>query len=76
MVFTEKGHLIACNGKNGQAVEIDPVEGKQIYAHWLNANQAQSPPGNGNLFGLALASDGKSFYYVEDDINSIRIATP
>ena len=76
MVFTEKGHLIACNGKNGQAVEIEPVEGKQIYAHWLNTNQAQSPPGNGNLFGLALASDGKSFYYVEDDINSIRIATP
>jgi hypothetical protein len=76
MVMTDKGHLIVCNGKNGQVVEIDPVEGRQIYAHWLNANQAQSPPGNGNLFGLAMAPDGKSFYYVEDDINAIRIATP
>lgn len=76
MVMTDSGHLIVCNGKNGQAVEIDPISGKQIYAHWLNTNQAQSPPGNGNLFGISLAPDGKSFYYVEDDINSIRIATP
>ncbi len=76
MVMTDRGHLIVCNGKNGQVVEIDPIAGQQIYAHWLNANQAQSPPGNGNLFGLAMAPDGKSFYYVEDDINAIRIATP
>ena len=76
MIMTPEGHLIVANGKNGQAVEIDPIEKKQIYAHWLNANQAQSPPGNGNLFGLALAPDGKSFYYVEDDINSLRIAKP
>jgi len=76
MVITDKGHLIVCNGKNGQVVEIDPINKKQIYAHWLNANQAQSPPGNGNLFGIAMASDKKGFYYVEDDINSLRIATP
>lgn len=76
MVMTSQGHLIVCNGKNGQAVEVDPLSGKQIYAHWLNANQAQSPPGNGNLFGIALAADGKSFYYVEDDINSLRLAAP
>ena len=76
MVMTERGHLIVCNGKNGQVVEVDPAAGKQVYAHWLNTNQAQSPPGNGNLFGITLAPDGKSFYYVEDDINSLRIATP
>ena len=76
IIMTPEGHLVVNNGKNGQAVEIDPIEGRQIYAHWLNANQAQSPPGNGNLFGLALAPDGKSFYYVEDDINALRIAAP
>ncbi|MBV8621647.1 MAG: hypothetical protein JOY84_22500, partial [Curvibacter sp.] len=64
MVMTAQGHLIVNNGKNGQTVEVDPLQGKQIYAHWLNTDQAQSPPGNGNLFGLALAPDGKSFYYV------------
>lgn len=76
MMLTPQGHLVVNNGKNGQAVEVDPVDGKQIYAHWLNTDQAQSPPGNGNLFGLALAPDGKSFYYVEDDINSLRVAAP
>ncbi|RTL47432.1 MAG: hypothetical protein EKK46_17800 [Rhodocyclaceae bacterium] len=76
MVMTAQGHLIVNNGKNGQTVEVDPIAGKQIYAHWLNTNQAQSPPGNGNLFGIALTPDGKSFYYVEDDINALRLATP
>ncbi len=76
MVMTPQGHLVVNNGKNGQIVEIDPISGKQIYAHWLNTDQAQSPPGNGNLFGLALTPDGKGFYYVEDDINALRWATP
>jgi hypothetical protein len=76
MVMTPEGHLVVCNGKNGQAVEIDPATGRQIYAQWLDPNQAQSPPGNGDLFGIALALDGKSFYYVEDDVNALVIATP
>ncbi len=76
MIMTPQQHLIVCNGKNGQAVEIDPATGKQIYAHWLDADQAQSPPGNGDLFGLALSSDGKSIYYVEDDVNALVWGTP
>lgn len=76
MVMTEAGHLMVCNGKNGQIVEIDPLSGKQIYAHWLDSNQAQSPPGNGDLFGLAMAPDGKGFYYVEDDVNALVHAAP
>jgi hypothetical protein len=76
MIWTPGGHLLVCNGKNGQAVEIDPVSGKQIYAHWLDANQAQSPPGNGDLFGLALTPDGKGIYYVVDDINALIYAGP
>ena len=27
--------------------------GKQLYAQWIDTNQAQSPPGNGDLFGIA-----------------------
>jgi hypothetical protein len=76
MVMTPGGHLLVCNGKNGQAVEIDPVTGKQIYAQWLDSNQAQSPPGNGDLFGLALTPDGKGIYYVVDDINALIYAGP
>jgi hypothetical protein len=76
MIMTDEGHLIVNNGKNGQVVEVDPVAGKQLYAYWANANQAQSPPGNGNLFGLAWAPDKKGFYFVADDINALWIATP
>lgn len=75
MALTDQDHLLVNNGRNGQVVEVDIKSGQQLFAHWLNVNQAQSPPGNGNLFGLCLALDGKSFYYVEDDINSLRVAT-
>jgi sugar lactone lactonase YvrE len=71
LIMAPNGHLLAVNGKNGQVVEIDPVAGKQIYAQWIDANQAQSPPGSGDLFGLALKPDGHGFYYVEDELNTI-----
>jgi hypothetical protein len=75
LAMTANGHLLACNGKNGQVVEIDPVLGKQLYAQWIDANQAQTPPGNGDLFGIAMTPDGKGFYYVEDDTNFLMEAS-
>jgi sugar lactone lactonase YvrE len=75
LAMTAAGHLLACNGKNGQVVEIDPVSGRQLYAQWVDANQAQTPPGNGDLFGLAMTPDGKGFYYVEDDTNFLMEAS-
>lgn len=71
MTLTPEGHLLVTNATNGQVVEIDPVKGKTIYAQWIDNDQAQSPPGNGDLFGLAMKPDGKGFYYVEDDMNTI-----
>jgi hypothetical protein len=69
------GHLLAINALKGQVVEIDPATGKQLYAQWIDADQAQSPPGNGDLFGIAMTPDGKGFYYVEDDVNAIMEGT-
>ena len=71
LAITPSGHLLACNAKNGQLVEIDPATGKQIYAQWIDTNQAQAPPGNGDLFGIAMTPDGTGFYYVEDDVNTL-----
>jgi hypothetical protein len=71
LVMAPNGHLLACNALNGQVVETDPATGKQLYAQWIDADQAQSPPGNGDLFGIAMTPDGKGFYYVEDDMNTI-----
>jgi sugar lactone lactonase YvrE len=72
--MTPNGHLLVCNSKNGQVVEVDPVAGKQIVAQWVDPNQAQSPPGSGDLFGMALTPDGKGFYYVEDEVNGLVLA--
>jgi hypothetical protein len=71
LTMAPNGHLLAVNARNGQVVEVDPVAGKQLYAQWIDANPAQSPPGNGDLFGLAIKPDGKGFYYVEDDVNTV-----
>jgi DNA-binding beta-propeller fold protein YncE len=74
LALTPDGHLLACNARNGQLVEIDPVSGKQLYAQWIDTNPAQSPPGNGDLFGIAMTPDGQGFYYVEDDVNTLMEA--
>ncbi len=71
LIALPNGHLLTCNGRNGQVVEVDPTANKQLYAQWVDTNQAQSPPGNGDLFGIAMRPDGKAFYYVEDDMNTV-----
>ncbi len=71
MAWSPEGHLLVCNGKDGRLVEVDPIAGRQIYAQWINNDQAQSPPGNGDLFGIAMTPDNKGFYYVMDDVNTL-----
>ncbi len=74
MTTAPNGHLLVVNGLNGQIVEVDPVSGKQIYARWIDANKAQSPPGSGDLFGIAMTPAGDGFYYVEDEVNALVLA--
>jgi hypothetical protein len=71
MTWSPEGHLLVCNGKDGRLVEVDPVAEKQVYAQWINTDQAQSPPGNGDLFGIAMTPDSRGFYYVMDDVNTL-----
>jgi outer membrane protein assembly factor BamB len=71
LIMAGNGHLLTCNGTNGELVEIDPTTGKQLCAQWVDADQAQNPPGNGDLFGIAISPDGKGIYYVEDDMNTL-----
>jgi hypothetical protein len=74
LTMAPNGHLLAINALKGQVVELDPATGKQLYAQWIDADQAQSPPGNGDLFGIAMTPDGKGFYYVADDVSTIMEA--
>ena len=75
LAWTPQGHLLACNGKDGRVVEVDPATAKQVYAQWIDNDQAQSPPGNGDLFGIAMLPDNSGFYYVEDDVNTLMRAS-
>lgn len=75
MTVAPNGNLLVTNAKNGQVVEINPSTGRQVYAQWIDTDQAQSPPGNGDLFGIAMKPDGSGFYYVEDDVNTLVEAT-
>jgi DNA-binding beta-propeller fold protein YncE len=68
------GHLLVINGLDGQVIELDPVTKKQVASRWLNSNKAQTPPGSGDLFGIALTPDGKGIYFVNDDVNTLAVA--
>src|SRR5208283_5565350 len=74
MVMAPNGHLLVTNAQNGQCVEIDPATGKQITALWIDANKAQTPPGSGDLFGIAMTPAGDGFYYVKDEMNTLVLA--
>jgi DNA-binding beta-propeller fold protein YncE len=74
MVMPPNGHLLVTNALNGQVVEVDTATGKQIYARWIDVDKAQTPPGNGDLFGIAMTPEGDGFYYVEDDVNTLVLA--
>ncbi len=67
MMTAPNGNLIVTNAQNGQVVEVDPATGKQLSAIWVDENKAQTPPGSGDLFGIALTPSGSGFYYVEDE---------
>ncbi len=75
IAMAPNGNLLVLNAKNGQVVELNPLTGEQLGAQWIDNNPAQSPPGNGDLFGLAIKPDGRGFYYVQDDVNSLVEAT-
>ena len=74
ITLAPNGDVLSLNGSDGRIVEIDPRSGKQLVARWINTNKAQTPPGNGNLFGLAMTLDGSGFYYVNDDVNQLGLS--
>jgi sugar lactone lactonase YvrE len=75
MAMAPNGDLLAINALNGQVVEIDPQTGTQRGAQWIDADEAQSPPGSGDLVGIAMMPDGTGFYYVQDDTNTLMAAS-
>lgn len=74
MVLAPNNHLLVTNGLNGNIIEIDPATGQQTASYAADTDAAQSPPGSGDLFGLALQPDNKGLYFVQDDVNTLVAA--
>ena len=63
-------HLIAANGNDGNLVEVNAFNGKQVAAKLVD-NTDGPPPGAGALFGLIAVRDG--VYFVEDASNTFNL---
>ena len=67
------GDLLSVNGNNGDVVETTP-SGQQVADTVLDDNPQPGPePGNGALFGLAVAPGGHGLYFVDDDQNTLDL---
>jgi hypothetical protein len=66
------GDLLVANATNGKVVEVTPA-GKQVGEFYANHDVAQQPPGNGNLFGLALDNTGNALLFDNDDTNTLSV---
>jgi hypothetical protein len=64
------GDILTVNGDNGLFVETAP-DGTQVAQGLLDSSGM--PPGNGALFGLAVAHQG--LYYVDDATNTLNLLT-
>jgi hypothetical protein len=72
MVLAPDGDLLAANGTNGKVVEITPA-GKQVGEYYAVQDVGQDPPGNGDLFGLAINQAGTGVLFVKDDTNTLAL---
>jgi sugar lactone lactonase YvrE len=64
------GDVLTVNGGNGRIVETAP-DGRPVSSEFLD--RSGSPPGDGALFGLAIAPHDAGVYYVDDAVNTLRL---
>jgi hypothetical protein len=70
LAIAPNGDVLTVNGGNGRIVETTPA-GLQIFSRFLNTTG--SPKGAGALFGLAVRPGRGGVYFVDDDINALRL---
>jgi DNA-binding beta-propeller fold protein YncE len=62
--------VLTVNGGDGFVVETTPA-GAQVASRLLD--RTGSPPGAGALFGLAVAPSNNALYYVDNNMNTLRL---
>ncbi len=70
LAIAPNGDVLTVNGGDGLIVETTPG-GKQV-AHRL-LNSTGKPKGSGALFGLAVTPGHNGVYFVDDDVNQLRL---
>ena len=70
LALAPNGNILTVNGNNGRIVETTP-SGVQVAVKLLD--NSGRPPGNGALFGLAVAPGASGVYYVDDAVNTLRL---
>ena len=69
LTISRDHHLIAANGDDGNLVEVNAFNGKQVAVKLVD-NTGGPPPGTGALFGLIAVRDG--VYFVDDASNTFN----
>ncbi len=72
LVLAPNGNLLAANATNGKIVEITPA-GRQVGEYYAIHDVGQEPPGNGDLFDLAIDHAGTGVLFVKDDTNTLAL---
>jgi hypothetical protein len=73
LAIAPNGDVLTANGGDGNLVETTPV-GMQVAVKMLDTTPAPpGAPGNGTLFGLAVAPAGDGVYFVDDGSNTLNL---
>ena len=73
LTIAPNGDILTTNGGNGNVVETTP-HGRQVAVKTLDSTPAPpGAPGNGTLFGLAVAPGGRGVYFVDDGSNTLKL---
>jgi hypothetical protein len=70
LAIAPNGDVLTVNAGDGFIVETTP-HGRQIASFLLD--KTGTPPGNGALFGLAVAPHGRGVYFVDDATNTLNL---
>ncbi len=72
LVLAPNGDVLAANATNGKVVEIAP-SGRQVGEYYAIEDVNQDPPGNGDLFALAIDQTGTGVLFARDDTNTLAL---
>lgn len=72
MALAPNGNLLEANATNGKIVEITPA-GRQVGEYYAIQDVGQDPPGNGDLFDIAIDQAGSGVLFVKDDTNTLSV---